>query len=197
MSIDKAFLDELSKLAEREQERCFRRASALVLKDPSLTLMKGPPIVPGDTAHFWVEDKSGKVIDPTKRFYPGVKYRYKGTPVSLERNLPYLKKLGLAPSNTIPFPGEYMRGLRAGTKNTTVRVGEERGRYMKGMTYEVTNMKGQPVGVRIKVTDVETMPLSGVDQRTRLGTMEMIQRKHGTQPNELVDVVRFEVLGGM
>jgi hypothetical protein len=105
-----------------------------------------------------------------------------------------LQKLGLAPSNTIPFPGEYMRGLRAGTKNSTVRVGAERGRYSRGMTYEVTNMKGQPVGVKIRVLSVEKTLLSGVDQLTRVGTMEMIQRKHGTQPSEQVDVVRFEVV---
>ena len=108
-----------------------------------------------------------------------------------------LDKLGLAPSMTMPFPGENNRSLRSGTKTSTVRVGSERGRYKPNMEYSATNYKGQPLGVRIRVQSIETVPLSGVDAVTRTGTAESIQRKHGTQLSEQVDVVRFVVLGGV
>lgn len=105
-----------------------------------------------------------------------------------------LSKLALAPSMTMPFPGTYNRALLAGTKTSTVRTGAERGRYKPGMTYEATSYKGQPLGVKVRVQTVETTPLSGVDAKTRVGTAQSIQGKHGTSLAEQVEVVRFQVV---
>lgn len=50
---------------------CFFYAATLALLFPQLKLVKGPPPHKGkgkykdDTAHFWTEDKSGDIYDPT------------------------------------------------------------------------------------------------------------------------------------
>ena len=72
-------------------ERCFRAAGRRAANNPNLTLMKGPPVFKEDTAHFWVEDKKGRVIDPTAKQLPLKGYKYKGTPVDIRKNMPHLR----------------------------------------------------------------------------------------------------------
>lgn len=66
----------ISKSAAEEQ-KCLRRTEALIKKDPSLTLMMGPPDKAYDTRHFWAETPEGLVKDPSRRNYP---YYAKGKP---------------------------------------------------------------------------------------------------------------------
>lgn len=198
MSIPEAFLDELRKIA----------AGKLVQKTFDFTDPPKTPPTKQKKKKARVGPKPPKPLGPFEKPKPehllsqakknpeGFKQLADILRKVIEKNGGFVK-LGLAPANTMPFSSEYNRSLRAGTKNSTVRVGAERGRYQKGAEYAATSYTGQPLGVRLKILSVETVPLSGVDALTRVGTSESIQRKHGTRPNELVDVVRFEVLGGM
>jgi hypothetical protein len=71
---------------------CFFCAASKGAVTPNMTLMRGPPPTgkgsfKQDTAHFWLEDKKGKVTDPTAYQYPqGYDYS-KGKPVNLMANL--------------------------------------------------------------------------------------------------------------
>jgi hypothetical protein len=177
-------------------ERCFRIAGRMAADNPSLKLMKGPPIFKEDTAHFWVENKKGKVIDPTAKQFPMRGYKYQGTPVDIRKNLSHLRKLEKTAQMQMPFPGQYRESLQRGIKSSTVRVGAEMGKYVKGGVYQATNYKGQPYGVSVKVHSIEKMPMSALDAATRKGTTGMISRKFGMSPADPVEVIRFEVQRG-
>lgn len=52
--------------------KCKEMAEALVTSDPSLRLVRGHYYCSawGEQAHWWCEDKDGKVIDPTAAQFP-------------------------------------------------------------------------------------------------------------------------------
>lgn len=70
------------------RKSCFDESVRLAVKDPRLTLIKGKPFAgSGDRAHFWLEDKRRKIIDPTASQYPESTRTYTGgRVVSLEKN---------------------------------------------------------------------------------------------------------------
>jgi superfamily II DNA or RNA helicase len=76
----------MEKSAKRKS--CFDESVRIAVKNPQLTLMKGDPFKgSGDRAHFWLEDKDGKITDPTAGQYPKSTRVYTGgRPVSLSRN---------------------------------------------------------------------------------------------------------------
>ena len=52
--------------------KCKEMSEALVKENPELRLVRGHYLCPswGEQAHWWVEDKDGKIIDPTVRQFP-------------------------------------------------------------------------------------------------------------------------------
>lgn len=52
--------------------KCKEMSEALVAKDPTLRLVRGHYhcVVWGEQPHWWVEDKDGKIIDPTAKQFP-------------------------------------------------------------------------------------------------------------------------------
>ena len=78
-------------------QRCLSNVLRIVEKDPSLTVMAGPPDRGQDTRHFWAVDQEGKVHDPTFNDYS----RYnEGKPLDMKSNAKFLdglrKKLSLS-----------------------------------------------------------------------------------------------------
>jgi len=52
--------------------KCKKYCEDLIKEDPSLRLVRGHYYCPlwGEQAHWWVEDKEGNIIDPTKDQFP-------------------------------------------------------------------------------------------------------------------------------
>ena len=77
---------------EYEGANCFFHAALLALKHPDLTLIKGRHSMqrPEDTAHFWLETKSGEIVDPTASQYSPGEY-LKEREVDVRANLDALK----------------------------------------------------------------------------------------------------------
>lgn len=69
-------------------DNCFFYSGVLSILDPSLTLKKGKPANPnkGETAHFYLEDSNGNIIDPTKEQLKK-NYQYEGKSVNIMKNL--------------------------------------------------------------------------------------------------------------
>lgn len=70
------------------EHNCFFYAGVLAALDSTFILKKGKPAHPrtGETAHFYLEDKDGNVIDPTSSQLKKP-YKYKGETVDIMRNL--------------------------------------------------------------------------------------------------------------
>lgn len=52
--------------------KCRQMSEALVMSDPTLTLVRGYYLCPvwGKQAHWWCRDSKGAVVDPTKDQFP-------------------------------------------------------------------------------------------------------------------------------
>jgi hypothetical protein len=57
---------------QKYRGKCKEMAANLVNKDEQLRLVRGHYFCPywGKQAHWWCEDKNGKIIDPTKLQFP-------------------------------------------------------------------------------------------------------------------------------
>ena len=84
------------------RSNCFFYAALLALIHPELKLIKGQHSqqYKGDSAHFWLEDAAGKIIDPTASQYKPGTYT-KDREVSPERNLGHIVGL-IAPELDFP-----------------------------------------------------------------------------------------------
>ncbi len=95
----------------------------------------------------------------------------------------------------IPFPTQYKKPLLAGKKNTTIRIGAERGKYKKGKTYRTGSYAGKDWGVAIKVTEVipttvEKLGEFGIPK----GSIQGVLKEKGISLQTRADLVRFKIL---
>jgi len=83
----------ISSNVTKPKGNCFFYSGVLALLDSSLTLKEGKPADPdrGETAHFYLEDSDGKVIDPTKKQLKKL-YEYKGKTIDVKKNIGALVK---------------------------------------------------------------------------------------------------------
>ncbi len=86
-------VDEYASIESKSGWNCFFWAAIEAILNPELKLIKGQHSEQPecDTAHFWLEDKSGKIIDPTAFQYPKGKY-IKEREVSALKNLDFIMK---------------------------------------------------------------------------------------------------------
>lgn len=74
--------DWMEKNVKHPKGNCFFYSALISLLFPKWKLMKGKPNKKGDTAHFWVENKDGIVIDPSKG-----EFQTDGKEVSAKKNI--------------------------------------------------------------------------------------------------------------
>lgn len=67
----------------------------------------------------------------------------------------------------IPFPPRYRKALEKGTKTVTMRIGDEQGKYRKGMVLDAASYDGDDWGFRVEVLGVVTKPLSEMPAKVR------------------------------
>lgn len=97
--------------------------------------------------------------------------------------------------NEIYFPSQYKKALIAGSKNITIRVLNERGKYTVGKTYSAKSYAGREWGVRVKIlkripTTLEKLFELGVP----LQSIQSIQKKQKASLNENVELLKFKVI---
>ena len=93
------------------------------------------------------------------------------------------------------FPSQYKKAILHKTKNSTIRIGKEIGKYKAGKTYLAKSYAGNYWGVKIKVNSVIKTKLRqlseyGIPERS----IEATQRKEKISLNESVEVIRFTIV---
>jgi len=97
--------------------------------------------------------------------------------------------------DTIYFPPQYKKALLNETKNKTIRVGNEIGRYSTGRVYVAKSYAGANWNIKIKIekailTTFKSLPKFGISKRS----VESLQKKENLLPNSKVEVIKFVVL---
>ncbi len=85
--------------------------------------------------------------------------------------------------------------MERGSKNVTLRVGPEAGKYLKGETYNAQSYAGNPMDLRVKINDSISVPLRellqhGIPQRS----VDSLQRKENLTEKDIVNLIRFSIL---
>ncbi|MBW3013672.1 hypothetical protein KY335_00350 [Candidatus Woesearchaeota archaeon] len=93
------------------------------------------------------------------------------------------------------FPNQYKKALLNKTKNTTIRVGKEVGKYKAGKTYSAKSYAGREWGIKIKIlniskTTVDKLSDFGLQKRN----IERVKKEKGITSNTKVEVIKFKVL---
>ena len=93
------------------------------------------------------------------------------------------------------FPSQYKKALLSKTKNSTIRIGAEIGKYKVGKTYSAKSYAGRSWNIKIKIlkifpTTLGELPKFDIPQRS----IEATQKKEKISLNEKVELIQFEVL---
>ena len=97
--------------------------------------------------------------------------------------------------NEIFFPSQYKKALLNKTKNSTVRVGNEIGKYKVGKIYSVKSYSGRDWNIKIKIIKIFPNTLGKLSKfNIPKQSIKAIQKKEKISPNEKVELIRFEVL---
>jgi hypothetical protein len=96
--------------------------------------------------------------------------------------------------NEIFFPYQYKKALLNKTKNTTIRIRDEIGKYKVGKIYLAKSYAGRNWNIRIKILKVTLTTLNkfsdlGIPQKS----IEAIQNNKKISFNEKVELILFEV----
>lgn len=95
---------------------------------------------------------------------------------------------------TIFFPTQYKKALLDGTKNTTIRVGNEIGKYKTGKTHFVKSYAGKDWKVKIKITEVTSTAISKLSKyKIPKRSIDSIVKKYKLFPSSRVEIIRFEI----
>lgn len=94
--------------------------------------------------------------------------------------------------NSILFPSQYKKAILNKTKNTTIRIGTEIGKYKAGKIYLVKSYAENSWKIEIKVdkiikTTFGRMQNFGIPKRS----IESIRRKGKLSSNSPVEIIRF------
>ena len=93
------------------------------------------------------------------------------------------------------FPSQYKKAILRKTKNSTIRIGKEIGKYKAGKTYLAKSYTGNNWGIKIKINSVNKTKLCylskhGIPERS----IKAIQQKEKISLNEFVEIIKFTVV---
>lgn len=97
--------------------------------------------------------------------------------------------------NEIFFPSQYKKALLSKTKNSTIRIDNEIGKYKVGKIYSVKSYAGKDWNIRIKILKIFPTTLGelsnfGIPKRS----IEATQKKGRASIKEKVELIQFEVI---
>ena len=111
--------------------------------------------------------------------------------------MPYLS-IAKCPSKSkqIPFPSSYKDALLKGSKNTTIRIDKEIGKYKTGETYDVTSYSGQGWEIKIQIDEITKVKIKdlqsyGIPERS---VSSFKKKAEGLSADDVVDLIKFRVL---
>lgn len=93
------------------------------------------------------------------------------------------------------FPSQYKKTLLSKTKNSTIRIGAEVGKYKVGKIYSAKSYAGRNWNIKIKILKIFPITLGelssfGIPKRS----IEATQKKERISLNEKIELIRFEVI---
>lgn len=97
--------------------------------------------------------------------------------------------------NTIPFPSQYKKALVNKTKNVTLCIDKQIGKYEVGKIYSVTTYSGKPWNIKIKILNIFPTTLDklfefGIPKKS----IEAMQKREKISLHEKVELIRFKIL---
>ena len=93
------------------------------------------------------------------------------------------------------FPNQYKKALLSKTKNSTIRISAEIGKYKVGKIYSAKSYAGRNWNIKIKILKVFPTTwgeLSKYDIPKR--SIEATQKKEKISLNEKVELIQFKVV---
>lgn len=92
----------------------------------------------------------------------------------------------------IPFPSSYKKALQNKTKNVTIRVGKEIGKYIKGKIYTAESYTGRDWGVKIKITEAIPMRINKLKNlNIPKRSVDAILKREKVKLNSKAEVLKF------
>lgn len=101
----------------------------------------------------------------------------------------------IAKAMEIPFPAQYKKQLVKGVKNTTIRVGAEKGKYSEGEIYRACSYAGKDWGVDVKILNVIKLKVKKLkSQGIPLHSINYLIKRNNVTENSEVELIRFRVV---
>ncbi len=95
----------------------------------------------------------------------------------------------------INFPSQYKNAVLNQTKNTTIRVKNEIGKYKTGHTYVAQSYAGTDWGQKIKVTRIIQTKFKNLSEYgIPLKTITAIRQKEKISPEASIEIINFKYL---
>jgi len=97
--------------------------------------------------------------------------------------------------NEIFFPTQYKKALLSKTKNTTIRIGNEIGKYKVGHIYSAKSHAGRDWDIKIKIGKIIPTTLGELSKfAVPKKSIAAMKNKDEISLNEKVELIRFEVV---
>ena len=97
--------------------------------------------------------------------------------------------------NEIFFPSQYKKALLNKTKNSTIRVKNEIGKYKVEKIYSAKSYAGRNWNIKIKILKIFSTTLDNLSEFGILKrSIKATQKKEKISLNEKVELIQFEVL---
>lgn len=97
--------------------------------------------------------------------------------------------------NEIFFPSQYKKALLNKTKNTTIRINKEIGKYQKGKIYSAKSYSGRNWNIKIKILKILPTKLGELSKlKIPKRSIESIQKKEKISLKEKVELIKFKIL---
>ncbi len=93
------------------------------------------------------------------------------------------------------FPSQYKKTLLSGKKNSTIRVGEEIGKYKAGNVYSAMSYAGREWDVKVKISSVNLIRIRELcDFGIPKISVDATCRKEGLGLNDKVELIKFDIV---
>lgn len=97
--------------------------------------------------------------------------------------------------NEIFFPTEYKKSVLNGTKNSTIRIKKETGKYKVGKIYSARSYAGKDWNIKVRILKVTK---TKIGELAKLGISEKninaIRKEEEMLPNERIEIIKFKIL---
>lgn len=95
----------------------------------------------------------------------------------------------------ISFPSQYKKTLLNKTKNSTIRIGAEIGKYKVGKIYFAQSYAGRSWNIKIKILKIFPTTLGELSKfNIPNKSIKATQKKEKISLNEKIELIRFEVV---